>query len=665
MTLISPQFERECRAWLSETVGGMTEAMERVTPSQFAEQNRYLPSSVTPFPGYLDFSVNPYMREIVDCFDIESPVREVNLRKGVQITYTTALESVMLYYMAHVKTVPMMYVTADAELAKARIENNITPMLHQSGLAGIIRSADEGNSRKTGKTDKHIQWIGGGYLVPFGANNASKMRSFSIMVMLKDELDGWPLTVGRDGDPDKLTDDRTAAYHHRRKILRGSTPLEAGSSKIDKQFMRGDQRYYHVRCLSCGFPQPIVWRGVHEETGREYGIRWEMDGGVLVPDSVRWCCANCGHGHQEHDKVKLFDDVDHGAHWKPTAKPVEPGIRSYHLPALYSPVGMQPWAKSVTEFLDAYDVERSKAKDIGKLQVFYNNVLAQSFELRGESVEFVKVSAHRRQAYGMGSIPNQYAIEHCGSSILMLVCTVDVHKSNLAVAIHGVARGRRLFLIDYWRFEGDGEDLECPDTWGRLRDLLETKTYTAADGKEYRISITLIDAGWSNDLVVTFCADYSAGVYPILGRNQAARNQTIKEFGQFTTQTGTIGYRVTVDLYKDRWSGRLNRRWSGEGMQPELFYNAPTDTTDDQLKELTVETKRERKDPRSGQRVGVEWHRPHGSKNELWDLLVYADAAIDMTAWDVCVRQLELDHVDWQKFWDLLQSEKLYYREPA
>jgi phage terminase large subunit GpA-like protein len=123
-------------------------------------------------PGYLRYSVNPFMREIVDCFDIDSPVREVNLMKGVQITYTTALESGLLYYMAHVRSMPLMYMTADKELASARVENNILPMLQQSGLAHIIRSSDEGNSRKTGKTANHLQFEGGGYLVPFGARNA-------------------------------------------------------------------------------------------------------------------------------------------------------------------------------------------------------------------------------------------------------------------------------------------------------------------------------------------------------------------------------------------------------------------------------------------------------------------------------------------------------------
>ena len=83
--------------------------------------------------------------------------------------------------------------------------------------------------------------------------------------------------------------------------------------------------------------------------------------------------------HHEHDKERLFSE-DHGAHWKPTARPVEPGIRSYHLPAMYSPIGMAPWYSLVSDYLDAFDTEARKVKDAGLYQVFYNNVLAEPFE---------------------------------------------------------------------------------------------------------------------------------------------------------------------------------------------------------------------------------------------------------------------------------------------
>jgi phage terminase large subunit GpA-like protein len=643
--------------WVLEEIDGLTDHILHVKPSEFNEEHRYLPESVTSIPGPIRYNVNPFMREIVDCFDLDSPVREVNLKKGVQITYTTALESVILYFMAHVKTLPAMYVTADKELASARVENNIIPMINQSGFAEVIRSSDESNKRKTGKTANHIQWEGGGYLVPYGANNAAKMRQYSICLMLKDELDGWPEVVGKDGDPETLTNDRCSAYWDRRKIFRGSTPLIKGVSKIDKAYFRGDQRKYMVRCIKCGFPQELRWSGKNKETGKDFGFAWELEGKALILESVRYLCQNCAHPHYEYDKEKLFAE-DQGAEWVPTAQAVEPNIRSYHLPALYSPIGMQPWYKSVTQYLTAFDPVERKVIDIGAFQVFYNNILAESFEIMGSKVHFSQVSGHRRAVYRLGEIPNEWAEKHAGSKILFLTCMVDVHKDNLAVGVFGWSRDAKCFLIDYWRFEDNtqsGCEVRESKAWSRLQDLLLDKTYTAKEGTVYKIATTFIDAGYQNELVCDFCNEYEAGVFPIIGRERPAKSQRIQEFSEFKTQIGTIGYRILVDHYKDRLAPILRRDWVEEsGEQKPYHFNAAVDTTDKQLKELTRETRREKKDDRGN--VSYEWYRPGNARNELWDLMVYGHAGVDIIAWAICIETFELKTIDWPRFWDYLET---------
>jgi phage terminase large subunit GpA-like protein len=648
--------------WILAEIDGLTDEIIHVTPTAYNEEHRYLPESVTSIPGYLRYDVNPFMREIVDCFDIDSPVREVNLKKGVQITYTTALESGILYFAGHVGTLPMMFMTADRELAKARIENNLIPMFNQSGMADIIRSSDEGNTRKTGKTANHLQFAKGAYLVPFGARNADKMRSYSIAILLKDEIDAWPAVVGKDGDPDALSDDRCSAYWERRKIFRGSTPLLMPASKIEAQYRRGDQRKYMVLCKSCGFAQHLRWETVDKETGVVGGFQWETEQGSLILESVRYCCQNCGHEHFEHDKERLFSE-GHGAHWLATARPAEPGIRSYHLPALYSPIGMQPWYKCVSAYLSGFDPVERKVRDIGKYQVFYNNILAEPFEVMGSKVRFTSVSAHRRAVYRCGQIPNKYAATYSGSPILFLTCEVDVQKLNLAVAVMGWTRDLRCYVIDYWRFE----DADCSEisssAWGRLRELVEEAVYTADDGKQYRIAITLVDAGYANDTVTTFCADYATGVYPILGRDRAAKNQRIQEFAEFKTQSGTIGYRILVDHYKDRLATVLRRDWTEDsGLQSPYHFNAPVDMTDAALKELTIESRREKNDGRGN--VTYYWYRPGNARQELWDLLGYGHAAVEIMAYSICIQHFQLETIDWPRFWDYVEAEKLYFTEP-
>lgn len=646
--------------WLAGRVGNMADTITRLTPVSYNEENRYLPQGVSPRPGFIRYDLFPYLREILEAFDPHSPVREVNLKKGVQTGYTTLLESVLFYYIGHITTAPVLYITGDKELAKARIENNIIPMLTESDMMDRIRSADVTNTRKTGQTDGNLQWDGGGFLIYNGAKNAAKMRQFSMPILLKDEVDAWPRIIGKDGDPDSLTDDRASAYWAVRKILRGSTPTEK-PSLIDKAHKRGDQRVYRVLCRACNAPQELRM----DYNGTPGGFRWETEAGIVVLESVRYCCKECGHAHYETDKEKLFA-TEEGAHWHPTAVATDPGVRSYHLPAFYSPFGFRPWSKNVIDYLDAYDPEAKQVIDPGKFQVFYNNVLGEAFEIMGGKVHFTSVSAHRRAAYRLGDIPNKYAVQFSGSPVLFLSCFVDVHDSNLAVGVIGWCRDMRSYLIDYWRFEREDGEPVCSDitspVWGRVQELIEEKVYTADDGKQYQIAITLVDAGYQADTVTTFCSAYASGVYPSLGRDRPAKYQTVREFAEYQTQQGTTGFRVLVDHYKDRLAPVLRREWIEEaGEQKRYHFNAPIDLPDKALKELTVETRRERTDEKG--QVTHYWHRPGNARNELWDILVGGHAAAEILAWSVCIQQFELDAVDWDQFWAYIEREDIFYTE--
>lgn len=656
-----PKFDALGTDWLLDKVDQMPDRIIHMGPVEFNEAHRYLPQGVSPRPGYIRYDLFPYLREILECFDIASAVREVNLQKGVQVGYTTLLESILFYVIGHVKTAPLMFISAERELVTGRIENNIIPMLIESDMNHLIRSHDVGNSRKTGQTKDQIQWEGGGFMLPRGAQNAIKMRQDSVPWSLKDELDGWKRSVGKDGNSDTLTDARLSAYWNVRKIARGSTPL-VFPSMINEAFLKGDQREYMVLCRACSFPQMLRMTTTDKETGVIGGFKWDFTTeGNLVLESVRYCCQDCGHEHFETDKERLFS-TEHGAHWKPTAVAREPGIRSYHLPSWYSPFGFRPWYKGVSDYLEAYDPVAKETRSVSKLQEFYNNTLGVPFRVLGGNIRFTSVSLHRRAVYRLGEVPNEYAKKFSGSEILFLTCQVDVHKRNLAVTVMGWARDSICYVIDYWRFERANEDDDCGEitspVWGRLREVIEEKTYTADDGAQYPISLTLVDAGWSNATVVSFCQDYPSKVYPVLGRDRPGKNQTIKEFSEFTTIAGTVGYKITVDHYKDRIAPVLRREWHEEnGLQKPHHFNAPVDITDKQLTELTVETRQEKEDDKGN--VSYAWHRPGNAPNELFDLLGYGHAAVEILAWIICIQHFELETIDWPRFWDYMEQEKL------
>ena len=116
---------------------------------------------------------------------------------------------------------------------------------------------------------------------------------------------------------------------------------------------------------------------------------------------------------------------------------------------------------------------------------------------------------------------------------------------------------------------------------------------------------------------------------------------------------------LAVDHYKDRMAPVLRRRWQpSDGDQKRYTVNFPVDISNAALKELTVEYKREER--RNGRIVAV-WHRPGGTRNELWDLLIYLQAAIDILVYNTCISNLELKEADFVVFWEHVEEEQLFY----
>lgn len=653
--------------WLAEMVGALPESVDLTWPSQWAEDHRRLDATVTSTPGRFSFDLTPYLREIVDAMDPRVPVREVAVKKGAQVGFTVGvLENVIGWGIGHLQTAPMMFLSATDDLVKLRMDDNVTKMLQQSGLEDRIASTDEISKRKSGKTNKRVTWIGGGFLLPVGAKSAAKLRSVSIRYILGDEVDGYPEVVGpggKEGDPVALAERRTGGFEETHKKLWLSTPLDMATSRIEKKYQRGDQRKYMVPCIECGKYQDLRFNPKPVD-GVVYGLTWEMekDGETLVPGSVRYLCRYCQHPHTNANKALMLQR----GRWQATAKPAHPSIRSYHLSALYSPPGMFSWESCVMMWLEAWDVAQNRSKDVAKLKTFYNTVLGEPFEDRGSKLTLASVSRHRRSAYKYGEIPNTWMREHAGGPAGLLVGAVDVHGHNLRVGVFAFTPGERMFLIDHHTLVGVTEDANTPDTWGKLAEIIE-KDYTADDGRTYslRHSLTFIDSGYNTDAVYDFCSEWTHGVYPVAGRDRPAKNQLVPHFRQVKTKRSGPAFHITVDLYKDQLSEKLKRKWDGEGVMPEGHFNAPAEVTDAHLKELTIERKQIRFDPRTNHRLGWAWVRPHANaRNELWDLSVYARAALDVLAFNQMVEVLEQPHVHMPDFWAHNEAQAWYWRPP-
>lgn len=649
-------------AWLDEQIGAITDHLEDLSPSEWAEANRRLPQSVTALPGPYDYSVAPYLVEIVNCLDTRSPIRRLAMMKGAQTCGTVGVgENGLGYFMAHVKTAPCMMVTADAELAKLRMEENVTPMIAESGLSDLIQS-NTGNSRKAGQTDLKVSWVGGGYLVPLGAKNAAKLRSVSVRYLFLDEVDAYPLRVGKDGDPIKLAIARTKGFEKTRKILEISTPTTEQESRILADYMAGDQRKFKVPCLGCGVRQELRWRVVDPEdaTIQTGGIVWERVNGRVKPGSVRYKCPHCGHLHRNDDKVRMLP----AGVWEPTAEPQHPTYRSYHVSGLMSPAEMYSWESAAVEWEEAWDVVNNRIKDVEKLQEFYNNVLGQAYRLGGSKLKLSTVSYHRRIEYDWKQVPNKFAAEFGGGEIQLLTCAIDVQKNFLAYSVTGWGRGRRSYLIDYRILEGNVEDEEDSATWGELEKLIADEVYRDENGRQYRPAITLIDSRYLTDQTYSFCQRFQGGVFPIKGDHRPSKGATKEWHETEVSRAGLQGFTLYVNHYKTKLAATLKQKWARDGSElPIGAWNAPASITDKQLKELTEEEFREVTSKTTGLKSWT-WDRRPNSRNELWDLSVYNRAALDIIAFMVMREHFELEAVNWTEFWQFAENEGAWYTDP-
>ncbi|AUR92630.1 terminase large subunit [Vibrio phage 1.175.O._10N.261.55.B3] len=647
--------EQQQNHWLAERILNVKTSHKVKLVSDWASTTRYLPRTVTSKPGMYEYGAFPYLREIADCMSSESPVREIDVIKGAQIGATVGLlENSIGYYAEHEKGVPMLFVSADKELADLRIDNYITPMFEQSGLSHLIKSSDTLSRNKSGKTKDQLSFAGGGFLIPFGANSANKLRSVSMKVLLLDEIDGFKARVGKDGDPIQLAKTRTNGFEYSRKILKLSTPTVKGHSNIEKHHAMGDCRVYKVPCKHCGHKQELKFSGVKEETGELYGLVFETSDGVLIPETVKYLCEECGGAHVEADKVDMLkektEDYPEGAEWVPTKIPTEKNRRSYSIPGLLSPYGFKSWTSCVMDWLNAWDIENNKAKDIEELSVFYNNVLGQPFRAHTDKLELNKMWGHRRENYSYGEIPNRIANMSCDGDILLLTCAVDVHGDNLAVAVYGWTEKHRAFLIDYMRIKGDCEDIN-DQCWKDLEDLIYNKVYQDHQGKKYMIQATGVDTGYYNDTVMDFCSRTDRTV-PLKGQPDIVKGAALIEFSTRETRYGITAFNVNVNYYKERWYKSLKRAWAGYGEQRMYCYNLPSDVTKVQLKELTAET-RVPDENATGYLKGYKYERR--GNNEMWDLLVYNNFVLDFIAWEL-FRDNDRDQINLVEFWEYCRT---------
>ena len=548
-----------------------------LTVSQWADKHRIVPS-YSAEPGHWVTDKTPYLREVMDSFN-DPTVTKVVFMKCARIGATEAGLNVIGYFIDQDPS-PVFIVQPTVDDAKDFSKEQLTPTIEETDcLRDRISSAA---SRDSGNTIQAKVFPGGAlYLV--GANSPRGFRRRTARVIVLEEVDGYPLSAGTEGDQVKLAERRATTFQHRRKVYINSTPTLKGMSRIEAEFELSDQRRYFVPCPDCGHEQTLKWAGIKWDDGK--------------PSTAAYCCEGCGVLIAEREK---FGMVQRGR-WQPTNP--GPSIVGFHMNALYSP--WVTWSELVEEWLAA----QGKPE---KLQVFINTVLGESWEDRGGGLDPDSFFANRREAYA-AEVPE---------AVSVLTAGVDVQHDRIEVVVRGWAQAEESYFIERVVLMGDPS---ADDIWRDLDRVLLEREYTHESGATMRVYAAAIDSGDQQERVMRYCAPrYRRRIFCVKGAANPASPFLPKRPTRNNKHRCPL-FLLGVNQAKSLVYGRLKIQGVSLADPCAYRYRWNTSADRDYFEQLTAE-KAERK---YLNRLWVMVYTcPAHRRNEVLDCEVYALAAL-------------------------------------
>lgn len=402
-------------------------------PSEWADQYRMLSVSSSSEPGRWRTKRTPYLKEIMNNLHPYSPVKRVVLMKGHQVGYTEGVLMNGLGYIMSENPGPTMFVAPSEKAVKKMLQQKIEPMIYDTPK---VRKLMPKTSRATHRSTLIHKDFLGGFLVLCGATVPSDLAGTSVRFLFLDEVDRMGLDVEGEGSPVELAIGRTAAYK-RKKIFMGSTPVSEETSVIKHYFEDGDQRYYYVPCPKCKHMQTL-------EIDR-------LDYSDLA--NIFYRCEKCDEKINESHKTLMLES----GKWRPTAD-AHPENRSYHLNALYSPVGFLPW-------LDVARMAIKSKRDDSSAQTFANLYLGLPRSLSNAEVPVPEILMLRENTYEKRKAP-------CDSSTFN-IGSVDVQGDRLEALIVRWDK-RQAFVDDHVILYGNTNSDPGEEPWAQLTHLMES-----------------------------------------------------------------------------------------------------------------------------------------------------------------------------------------------
>jgi phage terminase large subunit GpA-like protein len=542
----------------------------------------------------------PYLLPIAACLSYEHPCTEVTVRKAQQTGVSILALSWMLY-LAENAPDNMLYAVPGIDMLQDINSGKLQPLIDAwSKHSGREVIAPDVSRSGRGSTIYEKRFSGGSIYLG-NANVVTDLSGKTIRFGVKDEVSKWQ-RLPNGADPENLFFGRFTAFRRQQtyKILGLSTPeLDSGDPlgekeghcRIDRDFRRSDQRYWHIRCPECQTEQV------------------QIDANLIIDrkhlHNSRMACTACGHHISESERVQA---VRSGRYIPTFTEPDRhPG---FHVDAFMSLM--------MSYGAIAEDKIKYEAKGEAGLKDYANLVCALPYHMKGNAPDHQRLM-ERREPYPAGVIPAEG---------LIFVGGADVQ--SYGIYVEGVAFGedRQSWNI-FADFLPGATDHPQEGAFRLLAELID-REFPNVFGVLRQMSAIGVDCGYRTNTVLEFCrrTPRAIAVKGMPGRGRPAielpQKKSVTRSGKRQRVAGAVVVPVGTWALKAELYGNLHKLGlrAGEACDPAGYCHFHMDLGEEYFKQLTAEYFYT--SMKNGKYV-EEW-RPRREDNHFLDCRVYAMA---------------------------------------
>lgn len=567
----------------------------KIPLDEWADKYRFLSPEAAALPGRWKTENEPMARGPMRA--VSDPlVEKITVMCAAQILKTELLLNTVGYFV-HGDPAPILMVQPTVEMGEAVSKDRIAPMIRDTPCLRPLF-----NSKSRDSSDTILQKaFPGGRLTITGANAPAGLASRPIRVVLCDEVDRFPASAGKEGDPVGLAEKRTTTFFNR-LIALVSTPTVKGSSRIEASYDEGDRREYYVPCPHCGVRQVIKWSGVKWDDSNPDTARYECRDDAFDPETGE---VGCGKPWTEAQRIEAIEQGEWIA-----GRPFK-GHASFHASQLSSK--RVPLSRIVKEFLESKDF-------VDRFKQWINTVLAETWEEGGERADPDSLYGRREDYNAAQVLP---------SGVGYITAGVDIQRNRWECEIVGWGENNERWSLAY---KVHYDDPSAPHYWQALDDWLG-QTFTHPTGIELRIETACIDSGDNTQAVYDFCRPRThRRIFAIKGPSNSIGKPIWPKKATRNAAKNIDVFLIGLDNAKTDMQAMLNLKESGPGY---CHFPKLPDYDQNYFNGLTVEkciTKY-----KFGRPFRV-WECPPGARNEPWDCAIYAYAALKSSVIDIGAR---------------------------